>query len=58
MVNAAGAVLVPLDAEVGPIEVEAPVASAPFQLALVTVTVSPDWDQFPDQPWVSCWLPL
>ncbi len=33
-------------------------ARAPFQLALVTVTVSPDWDQFPDQPCVSCWFPL
>jgi hypothetical protein len=41
-----------------PIWVAAPVARDPFQEALVTVTVWPDCDQFPDQPWVSCWLPV
>ena len=33
-------------------------ARLPFQLALVTVTVWPDCDQFPFQPWVSVWLPV
>lgn len=40
-----------------PSEVDAPVPRLPFQLALVAVTVLPDWDQVPDQPWVSVWFP-
>ena len=36
---------------------DAPADRLPFQLALVTVTVSPDWLQLPSQPWVSCWFP-
>ncbi len=33
-------------------------AREPFQEALVTVMFSPDWDQVPDQPWASFWLPV
>jgi hypothetical protein len=40
-----------------PFCVDPPEARLPFQDALVTVTVSPDWVQFPDQPWVSVWFP-
>jgi hypothetical protein len=40
-----------------PFCVDAPAARLPFQDALVTVTVFPDWDQVPDQPWVSVWFP-
>ena len=41
-----------------PFDVDAPPARLPFHDALVTVTVLPDWDQVPDQPCVSVWLPL
>ena len=34
-----------------------PADRAPFQEALVTVTVSPDWDQVPLQPEDSVWFP-
>jgi hypothetical protein len=33
------------------------VDSDPFQDRFVIVIVSPLCDQFPDQPWVSAWLP-
>jgi hypothetical protein len=41
-----------------PIWVEPPVASDPFQEALVTVMFCPDWAQLPDQPWAIFWLPV
>jgi hypothetical protein len=37
--------------------VDAPVPSEPFQLAFVTVTFGPDWDQVALQPFCSVWLP-
>ena len=40
-----------------PIEVLAPVASAPFQLALATVTLYPLCVQVPLQPLATCWSP-
>jgi hypothetical protein len=43
--------------KLAPIWAEAPVPRLPFQLALVTVMASPDWDQVPDQPWLTFWLP-
>ena len=43
--------------KLAPICTEAPVPSEPFQEALVTVTVLPDWVQFPDQPDCRVWLP-
>jgi hypothetical protein len=53
----AGPLLLPVNAPLNPMFVLAPVASAPFQLSLVTVTFSPDWDQVPSQPLVTCWPP-
>jgi hypothetical protein len=52
-VKAAGSELDPLNEPLKPIEVLPPVASAPFQLSLVTVTFSPDCDQVPFQPLVT-----
>lgn len=34
-----------------------PVAITPFQLSLTTVTLAPDWDHLPLQPWVTFWVP-
>jgi hypothetical protein len=49
-VKAVGLVFVPLKEKLAPIWVDAPVPSEPFQLALVTVTAEPDWDQLPLHP--------
>jgi hypothetical protein len=57
-VKLAGAALLPLPLKLAPICADPCVARLPFQLALVTVTVWPDCDQFPFQPWVSVWLPV
>src|SRR5579875_1769958 len=57
LVDPAGVQVTEAGAELVPIWVDAPAARFPFQEALATVTVSPDCDQFPDQPWVSCCLP-
>jgi hypothetical protein len=48
-----GTGLVPLQAPLKPIEVDAPVASAPFQLMLAAVTLAPDCAQVALQPWVT-----
>jgi hypothetical protein len=56
-VNAASAAPAPAEVKLAPIDVEAPSARAPFQLALVTVTSCPDCDQVPFQPWLRCWSP-
>jgi hypothetical protein len=55
--NAVGLELLPLTDPLNPIVALPPVARAPFQLSLVTVTFSPDWDQVPFQPLDTCWLP-
>jgi hypothetical protein len=54
-VNAVGSVFVAPDDPVKPIDTLAPVASAPFQLSLATVTFAPLWVQVPLQPLVTCW---
>src|SRR4051812_40013709 len=36
---------------------DAPVARAPFHDRLCTVTLAPDCDHVPDQPWSMTWLP-
>jgi hypothetical protein len=56
-VNVVGLVFVPLKEKFAPICVDWLVPREPFQLAFATVTFAPDWDQVPDQPWVSAWLP-
>ena len=56
-VNAVGFAFVPLKVPLKPTVVVPPAAREPFQLALVTVTVSPLCDQVPFHPWVTCWLP-
>jgi hypothetical protein len=43
--------------KLAPIWVEPSLARLPFQLALVTVMLVPDWVQLPLQPWERVWLP-
>jgi hypothetical protein len=49
-VNAVGVSIVPDRLKFAPIDVDAPVASEPFQLSLTAVTALPDWVQVADQP--------
>jgi hypothetical protein len=54
--NAVGEALVELFHEpMKPAFAEAPVAIAPFQASLPTVTFEPDWEYLPPQPWVIVW---
>jgi hypothetical protein len=54
----AGSGLLPLHAPVKPIDVDAPVPSDPFQLALAAVTRSPACVQAALQPWFTFWPAL
>lgn len=52
-----GAGLDPDQEAMNPALSEPPVAIFPFQLSLTAVTVFPDCDHFPFQPWVTFWSP-
>ena len=50
MLNAVGVSIVPVRLKLAPIEVDAPVASAPFQLSATAVIALPDWVHVASQP--------
>ena len=56
-VNEVGLGLLPFQLALKPGLAEAPGASVPLKLALVTVTLAPDCAKTPFHPCVICWLP-